>query len=106
MSSSQPAFQTSVGEDVRFGNHARQTHRLLEREGMERRAEANSLRTFRGGSKHCKRIRRNRELLEKVMIDDRIHIESAFVCMRALPHDLPSHLSPPPPRRRLNLHVL
>src|SRR5438094_6338344 len=105
MSSSQPAFQTSVGEDVRFGNHARQTHRILERERMERRAEANSLRTLRGGSKHCKRIRRNRELLEKVMIDDRIHIESAFVCMLDLPHDLPSHVVVRLPRRRLNFAV-
>src|SRR2546429_3994359 len=105
MSSSQPAFQTAVGEDVRFGNHAGQTHRILEREGMERRAEANALRALRGGSKHCKRIRRNRELLEEVMIDNRINIKSALVGMLHLPHDFPSHVVVRLARRRLNFAV-
>src|SRR6266704_456030 len=104
MSSSQPAFQTAVGEDVRFGNHAGQTHRILEREGMERRAEANALRALRG-SKHCKRISRNRELLEEVMIDNRINIKSALVGMLHLPHDFPSHVVVRLAWRRLNFAV-
>ena len=72
---------------------------------MERRAEANALRALRGGSKHCKRIRRNRELLEEVMIDNRINIKSALVGMLDLPHDFPSHVVVRLAWRRLNFAV-
>ena len=69
MSSSQSAFQTSVGEDIRFGNHARQTHGIFERERMQRRAEANAFGALRSGGKHGQRICGDRELLKEVMIN-------------------------------------
>src|SRR5437667_8364674 len=72
---------------------------------MQRRAEANALGTLRSGRKHGKRIRRNRELLEEVMIDNRINIKSALVGMFDLPHDFPNHVVVRLAWRRLNFAV-
>jgi hypothetical protein len=40
-----------------------------------------------------------------MVINDRKHVEAAFVCMLDLPHDLPSHVIERLPRGRLHFTV-
>ena len=59
---------------------------------MQSSAEANALRTLRCRREHGERIRRDRELLEEMVVDNRIHVEAASIGVLDLPHDFPGQV--------------
>ena len=91
MSASQAAFQTAVGENVGFGDHAGQTHRIFQGKSMECGAEADTAGPLRRRREHGERISGDGELLKEVVVDGRVHIEAALVGVLDLMHDFPDH---------------
>src|SRR6266850_7097631 len=89
MTASQAAFEATVREDIGFGNHAGEAQRIFKGQCMQRSAETNTVRTLCSRCKHGQRIRRNRKLLEEMMINDGINVETGFVGVFDLTHDLP-----------------
>ena len=59
---------------------------------MEGCPKTNALGALRRRRKHGQRVGRNRELLEEVVINDRVHVKSTFVGVLDLAHDLPGHV--------------
>src|ERR1700757_1593731 len=92
MGASQTAFQAAACQGGGFRNHAGETHWVFQRKRMQRSSKSNALRTLSSSRKHRQWVGRNRELLEEVMINNRVNIEPAFVGMLDLPHDLPDHV--------------
>ena len=60
---------------------------------MTERTEANPTGALGGRREQRQRVRRDAKLLEKVMLDNRIGIESYGIRMLDLAHDLPCQIS-------------
>src|SRR5437588_11898140 len=89
MPPAQTALQTSIGEDVGLGNHARQPHRIFQGKCVQGSTKTNTLRALRRRSKHRQRIGRNRELLKEMVIDDRVHVKPKLTAVFDLWHGPP-----------------
>ena len=68
MSASQAALQTAFGQNVGFGDHAGEAHRVFQRQGVKSGSEADAIRSLGGGREHRQRVRRNGKLLKEMVI--------------------------------------
>src|SRR5215475_14450445 len=92
MSAPDPAFQSTVCENIRLRNLSCQEQRIVQRECMTERPEANPVGTLGCRCEQRQWVRRDAKLLEKVMLDHRIGIESDGIRMLDLAHNLPGQL--------------
>jgi hypothetical protein len=89
MAAPDTAFQAAVGKNIRLRNRPCQEQGVVQRQRMTEGAEADPTRALGGRGEHRQRVRRDAELLEKVMLDYRIGIKSHRIRMLDLAHDLP-----------------
>src|SRR5262250_802221 len=92
MPTPESALQAPVGQYVGFGDHPRQTHRIFKGQSVQSSAKPNSVSALRGRCEHGKRIGGNRKLLEEMMVNDRVHVETDVIGVLDLMHDLPDHV--------------
>src|SRR5262249_62429788 len=105
MPTSPPTLKPPVGQDVSFCDHSRQPHGILERKRVQRSTEADTIRPLRRRGEHSQWVRRNRKLLEEMMINHRVNIESAIIRVLDLPHDLPGLVVMRLPQRGLHFAI-
>src|SRR5215470_17128772 len=72
---------------------------------MKRGAETNPFGALRGRRKHRQWVRRDREFLEKMVINDGVDVEAAGVGVLDLAHNFPGEIVMRLARRRLHLAI-
>jgi hypothetical protein len=92
MAAPDAAFQSAVGENIRLRNRTCQEQGIVQRQRMTEGMEADPARALGYRREHRQRVRRDAKLLEKMMFDHRIGIESYGIRMLDLAHDLPGQL--------------
>src|SRR5262249_29377199 len=105
MPAPQAAFEASVGKDVGLGDLPSKAHGVFERKRKEGHSKANAFCPLRRSREKREGIGGNRKLLEKMMVDHGVDIESRLVGMLNLPENLPSHFGMGFSRGRLHFGV-
>src|SRR5258708_4101245 len=105
MAAAQPAFETTMGEDVGCGNLSGEAQRVFEGKRKEGNSKSDALGELGGGAEECQRIGRNRKFLEEMMINHGVDIETDLIGMLDLTEDFPGHVGMGFSGRGLHLRV-